>query len=160
MLVIGFLFITFLTILPDLVSAAYLWDGNYEDEYLEINVLRAEYLDYDNDKIEDDIITVFEIIPPEDEWEGKGVLYISCAIEKPSGASITTSFEVKTRDGVEITIVWFNWADEPGDYTLYIKAEGVSDGDSFNGYIEHVFDPPGGRDDDMPHIAIMSIDEL
>ena len=160
-LIASFLFITFLAILPDLVSAEYLWNGNYDDdECLEIYVLRAEYLDYDKDGKDDDIITVFEVITPDDEWEGKGVLYISCAIVKPSGASISTTFEARTREGIEITIVWFSWADEPGDYTFYVRAEGISDGDRFLGYTEHVFDPPGGKDDDMPHIMIMSIYEL
>ena len=155
-LVMGFLVIALIAAQPTQVSADR--DDDYDDESLSIEVVRAEYLDYDKDGKEDDIITVFRVITPDDEWE-KGEIYISCAVQKPSGDTIGTTFEVYTRDGVEITIVWFNWADEKGDYTLYIKAA-ADDDDVGPAYMKHVFDPPGGKDVGEPEIAIMNIDEL
>jgi hypothetical protein len=162
MLILGFLIVALIASLPNQVNAAYLYDkdGDYDDS-LSIEVVEAKYLDYDNDGKEDDIITVFQVETPEDEWEEKGKINIACAIQKPSGLSIATQFSIITEDGAEITIVWFNWADEPGDYILYIKAEANSNDDDVGpAYIKHVFDPPGGRDDDYPTIAIMSIIEL
>jgi len=159
-MVIGFLFIALIAALPGQVSADSDFDD--DDECISIVVITAEYLDYDNDGYEDDIITIFKVIPPDDDWE-KGRIDIDCCVEKPSGKSISAEFSVYTRNGVEITIVWFDWADEPGDYILVIKAE-ASDYDDDDevgpGYIAHVFDPPGGSDPGPPVIAIMSIDEL
>ena len=75
-LVIGFLLVVLLAALPNQVNAEVDSFTNYYDDYdndelIEIEVERADYLDYDNDGYEDDIITQFKIIPPKDEWEGK-----------------------------------------------------------------------------------------
>ena len=55
-------FISMLVVLPDQVNAQYIWDDDYDDdESLKIVVDEATYLDYDDDGIEDDILTVFRI---------------------------------------------------------------------------------------------------
>jgi hypothetical protein len=153
-------FISILVVLPDQVNAAYLWEGDDDwDETLEIVVIEATYMDYDNDKQEDDILTIFQIIVP-DEWE-KGEIDVSCAVEKPSGMILATSFTVKTKGSVEITIVWINYADEAGWYTLYVKADvkKANIDDVGPAYIEHEFDPPGW-DKGPPEIELVSIIEL
>jgi hypothetical protein len=153
-------FISILIVLPDQVNAKYLWDDDYDDdERLEIVVIEATYLDYDDDGLEDDIITVFQIITPDDEWIN-GRIDVSCAIQKPSGKTLAFSFDFRTRDGAEITLVWFNFADEPGWYTLYIKAAAVDNDDVGPAYIKHVFDPPGGKDPMPPSIDVIDIKEL
>ncbi len=156
-MIIGFLFITLIAALPGQVSAE-----SDDDECISIVVIKADYLDYDNDGYEDDIITIFKVIPPaNNDWK-KGRINIECKVEKPSGDSLSIEFEVYTNNGVEITIVWFDWADESGYYILYIEA-GASD-DEYDWVesadVEHVFDPPGGSDPGPPVIAIMYIDEL
>ncbi len=157
-LVIGFLLVVLIAGLPSQVSA-----DSDDDERISIIVENANYQDCDNDNHDDDVLTVFRVIPPDDDWD-EGILCITCTIEKPSGSSIETNFEVFTEDSVVITIVWFNWADESGDYILRIRVEANSyddDDDEISpAYIEHVFDPPGGSDPGPPVIAIMSIDEM
>ncbi len=158
-LVIGFLLVILIAGLPSQVSAD---SDDDDDECISIVVITAEYLDYDNDGYEDDIITIFKVITPDDDWE-KGRIDIDCCVEKPSGKSISTEFSVYTRNGVEIMIVWFDWADESGDYILIIKAEAsdYDDDDEIGpGYIAHVFDPPGGTVPGQPEIAKMYIDEM
>ena len=163
-------FISILIAFPNQVSAhetsftpATLGD-NYWNEQLEIEVVEAIYLDYDDDGQDDDILTVFRILVPED-WES-GEIFVWCALEKPSGDSLFFSFDFRTKNGAEITLVWFNSADESGWYTLFIKAEvtqsNLVDNNNKVGpaYIEHVFDPPGGSDKQPPVIAVIAIDEL
>jgi len=160
-------FISILVILPDQANAAYLWDGSDDldgwDDSLRIVVDKATYMDYDNDRLDDDILTIFRIITPEN-WV-IGEIDVTCALEKPSGETLVFRFDVKTKNGVEITLVWFNAADEPGWYTLYISAEvkkanSLGNGEIGPGLIVHEFDPPGGSDVGPPEIQIMSIREL
>jgi hypothetical protein len=155
-----------LVVLPDQVNAladsptpVTLENDDDWDESLRIVVDKATYIDYDNDGYEDDILTIFKIITPDDDWES-GKIDVSCAVQKPSGGSLAISFSVKTEDGVEITIVWFNFADEAGWYTLYIKAATVKNDDVGPAYIAHKFDPPGGKDNMPPGIDIIDIEEL
>ncbi len=160
-MMIGFLFIVVLAALPNQVNAAYSLVDYDDIGGINIDVLQADYLDYDGDDFEDDIITVFTVIPPTGEWSSNGKIRIECSITKPSGLRLVTELKVITVAGVEITLVWFNWADEPGDYILSIKAEVVSNSyDIGSSSIYHIFDPPGGKDDGIPEIAIMSIIEL
>ncbi len=160
-MVIGFLFIALIAALPGQVSAERDFD---DDECISIVVVTAEYLDYDNDGYEDDIITIFKVIPPDStDWK-KGTIEIECSVEKPSGESISVEFSVDTRYGVEITIVWFSWADELGDYILDIEAEVPDDCEDYDwvesAEVEYIFDPPGGSVPGQPEIEIMSIDEM
>ena len=153
-------FISMLVVLPDQVNAAYFWDdGDDWDGSLEIVVIEATYMDYDDDGNEDDILTVFRILTPDDEWE-YGKIEVSCAIAKPSGESLAFQFDLRTGEGAEITLVWYNFADEPGWYTLYIQAEPMRNDDIGPAYIVHDFDPPGDKDIGIPEVAIHSIKEL
>ena len=153
-----------LVVFPDQVNALVdsptpgIPDGDDWDERLKIVVVEATYLDYDEDEQEDDILTIFKILTPKDGWKN-GKIEVDCAIEKPSGQTLAVSFDVKTLNGVEITIVWFNFVDEAGWYTLHISAEAVKDDNVGPDYIKHKFDPPKG-DPGPPEIAIMSIEEL
>jgi hypothetical protein len=158
-MIIGFLFIALIAALPGQVSAE-----NDDYDSILIQVIRADYLDYDNDGYEDDIITIFKVIPPAStDWK-KGTIEIECSVEKPSGESISAEFSVDTRNGVEITIVWFGWADELGDYILDIEVEVPDDCEDYDwvesAEVEYIFDPPGGSVPGQPEIEIMSIDEM
>jgi len=161
-------FISMLVVLPDQVNALAVdytpvtLDKKVDDdreESLRIVVDEATYMDYDEDGSKDDILTIFRIITPDDEWEG-GKIEVGCAVVKPSGESLAINFEFKTEEGAEITIVWLNFADEPGWYTLYVKAGATRDVDVGPAYIVHEFDPPGGHDQGPPEIQIISIDRL
>jgi len=163
-------FISILIALPNQVSAhetsftPVTLRDDYWNEQLEIEVVEATYLDYDDDGQDDDILTVFRILVPED-WES-GEIYVRCVLEKPSGDSLFINFDFRTKRGAEITLVWFNSADESGWYTLFIEAEvtqsNLEDNNNRVGpaYIEHEFDPPGGSDKHPPLIAIIAIEEL
>lgn len=162
-------FISMLFVLPDHthalnaditpISSVTLTDDDWEDS-LRIVVDEATYMDYDEDGDEDDILTVFRIITPDDDWEG-GRIEVGCAVVKPSGEALIIHFDFRTRDGAEITIVWFNFADEPGWYTLYIKAAAHNGDDDISpAYVKHIFDPPGGGDKGIPEIEIVTIEDL
>ena len=151
-------FLLMLVILPNQVNAKAI-DKYDQDESLEIVVIEASYMDYDDDDRDDDILTIFQIIIPEDDWDDDYEIEVSCAVMKPSGETLTFHFDFETKECVEITIVWFNFADEPGWYTLFVKA--AADNDNVGpAYIEHEFDPPGGHDNGPPEIELISIKEL
>jgi len=115
------------------------------DEILEI--INADYLDLDDDGIEDDIITEFIFRVPTEN-----MATMECGLrmelEMPSGDGYYSTYSF-TESFVEIIIdmEWYNVATESGDYIFSVRIDfsGVDDlGYSISGRITEtiIFDPP------------------
>ena len=158
-LILVVLFASFLAAVPVLASAEtdsaslelsyIIADDDYKVKLLVI-IDHAYYDDYDNDGEEDDVITEYRIFVLENHdcnddyrYERAYHIWAYTTLKLPSGLSYTYYFDFTTVEGVEITQVWIDGAQEEGWYTFSIYADGY-DEDVKGDYERIVFDPPGG----------------
>jgi hypothetical protein len=158
-------FIGVIALLPNQVSAS----GRHDEGYLSIRIDEATYLDYDDDGLEDDIITIFTIDARniDEDWNGK--VHVECFLESPSGIVYNFGFKDKlswfywswyngkTSLGrfEQYGLVWYNTAFEPGWYTFRIYVHGLGEDTPSSDYAETEFDPPGGDDPGLPEVGFM-----
>ncbi len=110
----------------------------------------AYYADADGDGLEDDIVVIYEIIPPDKDTSEDYVIELYCTLTLPSGVSYVYQCAVVTSVGCTVTQYWFNSVTESGWYTYSVYAYSfLSEVDSSSNEI--VFDPPEG-DNGMPSI--------
>ena len=115
------------------------------DEILEI--VNADYLDLDDDGLEDDIITEFIFRVPTGNLAFMVCdLYMELTLPSQAGFYSTHSF---SENFVEVSILmeWYNTADESGDYIFSVRIDffGLDElGYYITGSISEsiVFDPP------------------
>jgi hypothetical protein len=166
LLVIGLFLVTVIAALPIDVQATYRANYDYDDwdddDDVGVFIEYADYLDNDNDGNEDDIITVFVILPPTDDdydkW--KGDVWVDCIIVMPSGKAFYYSFVVDIDDGVRITLSWLNCAQEEGWYFFGVEASPIGKYAPENGADKCIFDPPEGGLPAPPIINIVDIEKL
>ncbi|MHA1746462.1 MAG: hypothetical protein ACTSWW_10710 [Promethearchaeota archaeon] len=116
-----------------------------EEDILEI--VNADYLDLDDDGMEDDVVTEFIFRVPTGN-----IALMTCdldmELELPSGYTYYTTFSfTKIFDEVSILLEWYNTATESGDYIFEVKIDfqGLDEmGYYISGHISSsiVFDPP------------------
>ncbi len=117
-----------------------------------LTILSAQYLDADDDGLEDDVVAYFEI-----QLSGKErySLELTLSLVLPSGNEYSYTYLVNTRLSLlECTMHFYNHAVEAGDYVFHAHivshVGGVADGS-----VAYEFDPPGGSGDSDPCAALV-----
>jgi hypothetical protein len=131
-----------------------------DDLQLVVIIDQAYYADYDEDGIEDDVVTSFRVLVADDDNFVIGgdssvnyMLNIQTELVLPSGALSTYDFQVSTTNGVGITLGWVNHATEAGWYDFTVNAECVNVVID-SGKDSVTFDPPSQPGDD-PFVEIV-----
>ena len=117
----------------------------------------AYYDDLDGDGSVDDIVVIYEVIPPDKDSYEEYVIELYCRLTLPSGLSFIYECAVVTTNGCVVTQYWFDAAHESGWYSYSVYAYSfVSDVDPTSAEI--VFDPPsGGEGDPMIDTVIVEL---
>ncbi|MDF1540046.1 MAG: hypothetical protein P1Q69_14220 [Candidatus Thorarchaeota archaeon] len=136
------------SILPD--STSILAEDNLQ---IVVIIDQAYYADYDEDGMDDDIITSFRVLVADggdyiigDDSGVNYVIDIQTELILPSGDIKTYGFQITTQNGVGITLGWINYVTESGWYDFTVNAICLnivmdSSQDSVT------FDPPGDPGD-------------
>ncbi|MFW9909622.1 MAG: hypothetical protein ACFFEF_13705 [Candidatus Thorarchaeota archaeon] len=131
------LFVLFLVIgvLPNQVQA---FDTDGEDA-VGVKITKASYLDLDKDKQKDDILTIFDILIPQNAYV---LFHIRMSIELPSGLEYDFAFLLESYTSIEVAIGWYNTVSESGWYRFKVVVK-IADGLDLKGGCDIVdFDPP------------------
>jgi len=173
-LILVVLFASFLATVPIFPSAetdsaslesSYVIAGDDNKIKLLVIIDRAYYDDFDDDGEEDDVIIEYRIFvldysDYDDDWGYERTYHIWAytTLTLPSGLRYTYFFDFATVEGVEITQVWIDGAQEEGWYKFSIYTDGYDDNVKGD-YERIVFDPPGGGLPGPPSI-VMKIVQL
>ena len=129
---------------PDITNVMS-WD---DDLKLVVIIDQAYYDDYDEDEVEDDVVTSFRVLITDEynyvlggDYDFILILNISTELTLPSGQSYNFDFQITTSNGVGITLGWVNYVTESGWYEFSVDAVCINsyitpDRDSVE------FDPP------------------
>ncbi|MHA2423833.1 MAG: hypothetical protein ACXAEF_03540 [Candidatus Thorarchaeota archaeon] len=130
------------------------------DLRLEVIIDQTFYADYDEDGLEDDVVTSFRVLILDDDnfilGDESGytfVIDIETELVLPSGKTNSYCFQVTTSNGVGVTLGWINHATEPGWYDFNVRAACVNVEMNI-GQDSVTFDPPG-EPGDTPDVAIV-----
>jgi hypothetical protein len=165
LLAIALFFVTVLAAMPSDVHATYVAKYDYDEwedeDSIGVFIEYADYLDYDGDGNEDDIITTFVILPPTDDDFNKwrGIVCVECLIIMPSGNGFYCYFTIDIEDGVRISLAWINCAQESGWYYFEVWGTPLGSNAPDSGGNCCWFDPPKG-DPAPPAVEIADIEEL
>ncbi len=132
-------------------------DNGGWDDSLVVSVESADYMDLDNDLVDDDILTEFSITVPSGDWDFQHT-YVYCELVLPSGCYYNCLILlIGTYSSVTISLAWYNTATESGWYTFTLW----SWGEGFNapdlGSDSVVFDPPTEKVPGLPGLEIIDI---
>jgi hypothetical protein len=151
-LLLAMLLLSFAAVVPRLAAANTETNNN-----VTVIMSNAYYADLDGGGAKDDIVAIYDIIPPNSS--GSNTTYfieLHCKLILPSGFAYIYDCAVVTSTGCIVTQEWFNVATEAGWYTLSVYAYSASS--QFNsGYGQIVFDPPGG-DPGPPSVQTMIVE--
>jgi hypothetical protein len=129
-----------------------------EDDSLMVSIESADYLDFDGDGVEDDIIVEYEIEVPNGNWYFSRT-DIYCVLELPSGDYFDCLIIVIGKyNSLKITMVWYNTAIESGWYTFSVYAFAYGYHAPEPGGDSYVFDPPTPKEPGTPVIDIIEVE--
>ncbi len=127
------------------------------DAELDIHIVKAYYMDFDNSGLENDIVVEFEVelYFDNDDFPDTATLILDLEVELtlPSGLAYVYKLKMKiTKEETEAMLVYFNHATGSGWYKTSIRGSISAWG--ITAYDRCVFDPPGGDDEDIPRICL------
>ena len=133
-------------------------DDDKSDDSLIVSIESADYLDLDEDQIEDDIIIEFTIEIPRGDWDFHHT-FVYCELTLPSGYYFQGLILISgTYSSLSITLGWYDTAIESGWYTIDIWACGLGPDAPDLGHDSLIFDPPtDGNPSSPPLIEIIEI---